>query len=67
MLRLPHGEISWFVYVVRVPEQVDRNQIQTHSASRGIATGRYFAPIHLQPCWRAQAAAAAGSLGLTNR
>ncbi|MGA7830391.1 MAG: DegT/DnrJ/EryC1/StrS family aminotransferase [Terracidiphilus sp.] len=65
MLRLPHGEISWFVYVVQLPEQVDRNQIQITLGRRGIATGRYFAPIHLQPAWRAHPNACAISLPVT--
>ena len=33
--------------------------------ARGIATGRYFAPIHLQPVWRAQSVRGAGHLPLT--
>ena len=44
-LNLPQRTISWFVYVVRLPEQIDRDQVQAALASRGIATGRYFAPI----------------------
>ncbi len=51
-LSLPRRSLSWFVYVVRLPETADRNQIQSALARRGIATGRYFAPIHLQPAWR---------------
>lgn len=48
---LPGFRISWFVYVVRLPERVDRDRIQAAMTARGIATGRYFAPIHLQPAW----------------
>ena len=51
-LALPRRAISWFVYVVRLPEEADRNRIQATLADRGIATGRYFAPLHLQPAWR---------------
>jgi perosamine synthetase len=51
-LSLPRRTISWFVYVVRLPEHVDRDRVQAALARRGIATGRYFAPIHLQPAWR---------------
>lgn len=50
-LALPRCEISWFVYVVRLPEGADRNRVQIELAQTGIATGRYFAPIHLQPAW----------------
>ena len=45
----PHRQISWFVFVVLLPQSVNRNQVQAELAQRGIATGRYFAPIHLQP------------------
>jgi perosamine synthetase len=64
-LQLPHRTISWFVYVVRVPEGVDRDRVQAELARCGIATGRYFAPIHLQPAWRAQPSACAASLPVT--
>lgn len=51
-LALPRREISWFVYVVRLPEGTDRDAVREQLAGHGIATGRYFAPIHLQPAWR---------------
>jgi perosamine synthetase len=51
-LILPGRTISWFVYVVRLPQHLDRDHIQQALAGQGIATGRYFAPIHLQPAWR---------------
>jgi perosamine synthetase len=58
-LLLHRRTISWFVYVVRLPEKTDRDQVQASLAARGVATGRYFAPIHLQPAWRSQPGAAA--------
>jgi perosamine synthetase len=64
-LSLPRRELSWFVYVVRLPEGVDRDGVQAALASRGIATGRYFAPIHLQPVWRARSGPDVGHLSLT--
>jgi perosamine synthetase len=64
-LGLPDRTISWFVYVVRLPEYTDRDQIQSELARRGIATGRYFAPIHLQPAWLAQPSACASELPVT--
>jgi perosamine synthetase len=55
-LSLPRRAISWFVYVARLPQQADpdqtlafRDQVQAVLAQRGIASGRYFAPIHQQP------------------
>ena len=64
-LTLPRREISWFVYVVRLPASADRDGVQTALARRGIATGRYFAPIHLQPAWRARYGARVFQLPLT--
>ena len=51
-LILSNRTISWFVYVVRLPQHTIHGRVQTELARRGIATGRYFAPIHLQPSWR---------------
>jgi perosamine synthetase len=63
-LILPHRIISWFVYVVRLREKVDR-EVQTALARRGIATGRYFDPIRLQPARSAHSGAGAATLHLT--
>jgi len=64
-LTLPNRTISWFVYVVRLPEGVDRDRVRSILAARGIATGRYFAPIHRQPAWRAHPSAASARLLIT--
>src|SRR5271156_5995 len=48
-------KISWFVYVVRLGDQINDNRrdgIVSEMKTRGIAVGRYFAPIHLQPIYR---------------
>lgn len=50
----PHGRISWFVYVVRLAERFTRQQrdaVIRQLTSRGIQCGRYFAPVHRQPCY----------------
>jgi perosamine synthetase len=58
---IPGQRLSWFVFVVRLAQsfaQADRDRISHDLAAAGIATGRYFAPIHLQPAyeaWRASA------------
>jgi dTDP-4-amino-4,6-dideoxygalactose transaminase len=41
--------MSWFVYVVRVAPQVDREKFAAKLEAAGIPTRPYFAPIHLQP------------------
>ena len=64
-LLLPRREISWFVYVVRLPENADRGRVQAALARHGVATGRYFAPIHLQPAWRNSGGSGSGNLALT--
>jgi perosamine synthetase len=53
-LALPGVKISWFVYVVRLSGEfrmADRDCVRKDLAARGIASGRYFAPIHMQPAY----------------
>jgi perosamine synthetase len=66
-LELPHRMLSWFVYVVRLPEGVSREQVQTAMAGEGIATGRYFAPLHQQPASRAETSAPRLRLAVTEQ
>ena len=52
----PGQRFSWFVFLARLVEsfcQADRDRIAYDLAVAGIATGRYFAPIHLQPAYSA--------------
>jgi perosamine synthetase len=44
--------LSWFVYVVRLPQGIDRERVQAKLAQNAIVTGLYFPPIHRQPAWR---------------
>lgn len=64
-LALPRRVISWFVYVVRLPEGVDRGKVQALLTGKGIATGCYFAPIHMQRAWRNHPSSSAACLALT--
>ena len=41
--------MSWFVYVVRIAPQVNRNQVLARLKEQGIPSRPYFTPIHLQP------------------
>jgi perosamine synthetase len=43
---------SWFVYVVRVAEGVDRDGLMARLAEEGIASKPYLPSIHLQPYYR---------------
>ncbi len=66
-LWLPRRTISWFAYVVHIAgcsnrSTTGRDRVQQALASQGIATGRYFAPIHLQPAWRGHPSAESAHL-----
>ncbi len=46
------GRISWFVYPIQLTKEftrADRDAVCELMGHKGIATGRYFAPLHLQP------------------
>jgi len=43
---------SWFVYVVRLAEGIDRNGVMARLAEQRIASKPYLPSIHLQPYWR---------------
>ena len=43
---------SWFVYVVQLPEDVDRDGLIGRLAEQGIASKAYLPVIHLQPYYR---------------
>lgn len=48
----PHVRMSWFVYVVRVAEGIDRDRVMAALQSSGIPTRAYFSPVHSQPYLR---------------
>jgi perosamine synthetase len=66
-LEIENRKLSWFVYVVRLPERVNRDQVQAAMAREGIATGRYFAPLHQQPASRAETSAPSSRLEVTEK
>jgi perosamine synthetase len=43
---------SWFVYVVKLPRDVDRNGVMSRLGAEGIATAPYIPSIHLQSYMR---------------
>jgi dTDP-4-amino-4,6-dideoxygalactose transaminase len=45
---------SWFVYVVKLPEGVDRAYVMARLSDEGIATAPYLPSIHLQSYMRAR-------------
>jgi perosamine synthetase len=48
----PDVQMSWFVYVVRFSDDIDRNSIMSFMQKHGIDCRPYFQPIHLQPFYR---------------
>jgi perosamine synthetase len=48
----PQVKMSWFVYVVRLASGVDRDRVMARLEEKGVASRRYFSPIHLQPFYR---------------
>ncbi|WP_119071454.1 DegT/DnrJ/EryC1/StrS family aminotransferase [Aggregatilinea lenta] len=44
--------MSWFVYVIRCQDGVDRNALMDYLQAHGIPSRPYFVPIHLQPFYQ---------------
>jgi perosamine synthetase len=56
-LEMVRRRISWFVYVVRLEARFsreDRDAVAKMMIKKGVACGRYFAPIHSQPAYNQQ-------------
>jgi perosamine synthetase len=59
--------MSWFVYVVRFDALLNRDEIASRLAGKGIPTRNYFPPIHLQPFFREQYGFRTGQFPVTER
>jgi perosamine synthetase len=59
--------MSWFVYVVRFDASLNRDEVASRLAEKGIPTRNYFPPIHLQPYFREQFGFRAGQFPVTER
>jgi perosamine synthetase len=59
--------VDWFVYVVRLDPQVDRDMVIRQLAERGVPTRPYFSPIHLQPFYREAFGYRPGDFPVTER
>lgn len=44
--------MSWFVYIIRLAPELDRNRVMAELEERGIPSRPYFPSIHLQPFYR---------------
>jgi dTDP-4-amino-4,6-dideoxygalactose transaminase len=43
---------AWHLYVIRVPEETDRDAFIASLAASGVGSSVHFIPLHLQPFWR---------------
>jgi len=59
--------MSWFVYVIRLAPQIDRDDVMQELAARGIPSRPYFPPIHLQPFYRERHGFREGDFPITER
>jgi perosamine synthetase len=59
--------VDWFVYVVRLHPEIDRDALIDKLARRGVPSRPYFVPIHLQPFYRATFGFAPGDFPISER
>ncbi len=59
--------MSWFVYVVRCGDGIDRNALIKALGDNGIPSRPYFTPIHLQPFYQNQFGWKRGDLPYTEK
>jgi dTDP-4-amino-4,6-dideoxygalactose transaminase len=59
--------MSWFVYVIRCGDAVNRNQLMASLQAIGIPSRPYFTPIHLQPFYREKLGCQRGDLPATEK
>ena len=70
-VRLPRagaGEVvDWFVYVIRLHADLNRDRIMGRLAERGVPSRPYFSPLHLQPFYRSTFGFVPGDFPVTER
>jgi perosamine synthetase len=59
--------MSWFVYVIRLDERLDRCDLMAGLEEDGVPTRPYFVPIHLQPLYRERFGYRPGDFPVTER
>jgi perosamine synthetase len=60
-------QMSWFLYVVRLGPQYDRDNVMIALEARGVPARPYFKPIHLQPFYVQQFGFNPGDMPITER
>jgi perosamine synthetase len=59
--------VDWFVYVVRLHPEIDRDALIGRLAEHGVASRPYFSPLHLQPFYRETFGFQPGDFPITER
>lgn len=59
--------MSWFVYVIRCGDGIDRNRLIEYLKEQGVPSRAYFTPIHLQPFYQQQFGWQRGDLPITEK
>ncbi len=59
--------MSWFVFVIRLKEGINRDRVIEYLKENGIASKPYFPPIHLQPFYIKQFGYKMGDFPITER
>jgi perosamine synthetase len=63
----PGESVDWFVYVVRLHPEIDRDAVLARLAARGVPARPYFSPLHLQPFYREAFGFKPGDFPVTER
>ena len=72
LLHKPHiaattTRMSWFVYVIRCGDGIDRRALMDFLKEQDVPTRPYFTPIHLQPFYQERFGCRRGDLPLTEK
>jgi perosamine synthetase len=63
----PGEDVDWFVYVLRLARDIDRDRLIGRLAGLGVPSRPYFSPLHLQPFYRATFGFKPGDFPVTER
>jgi len=58
-------QMSWFVYVITLDKEIERDTVLKRLREKGIGCRNYFSPIHLQPFYEKQFGFSHGLLPVT--
>jgi perosamine synthetase len=59
--------LSWFAYVVRIAEGINRERLMESLAAHGVPSRPYFSPIHLQPFYQERFGYTRGDFPITEK